>query len=116
MIVSGGAFERGNILSFIVFSFLWTTIVYCPLAWWTWSSHGWLYNLPSLDYAGGGPVYIASGCSALAYALVLGKRKHHHPEELRQRPHNTMLVFLGTVMIWFGWLGFNVCFFKCLVV
>ncbi|KAF2752988.1 ammonium transporter [Pseudovirgaria hyperparasitica] len=105
-IVIGGAFERGRIVPSLVFSFLWATIVYCPIACWTWNSNGWLYNLPSLDYAGGGPVHIASGWSALAYAFVLGKRKHHG-EKSHHKPHNTTLVFLGTVLIWFGWFGFN---------
>ena len=107
MIVVGGAFERGNIIPSLIFSFCWATIVYCPLARWTWSSQGWLYNLPAIDFAGGGPVHIASGCSALAYALVLGKRRHDGEASLR-RPHNPTLVFLGTVFIWTGWLGFNV--------
>ncbi|KAL4776753.1 ammonium transporter AmtB-like domain-containing protein [Aspergillus nidulans var. acristatus] len=106
MIVVGGAFERGGILASLVFAFVWETIVYCPLARWTWSSHGWLYNLPSVDFAGGGPVHIASGCAALAYAVVLGKRKGY-PDATMKRPHNTTLVFLGTVFIWTGWLGFN---------
>ncbi|KAL3473057.1 ammonium transporter AmtB-like domain-containing protein [Aspergillus californicus] len=106
MIVIGGAFERGGILASLIFAFVWETIVYCPLARWTWSSQGWLYNLPSIDYAGGGPVHIASGCAALAYAVVLGKRKGH-PDASMKRPHNTTLVFLGTVFIWTGWLGFN---------
>lgn len=107
MIVVGGAFERGNIIPSLIFSFFWATIVYCPIACWTWNANGWLYNLPSLDFAGGGPVHISSGWAALAYALVLGKRKHHG-EHTHGKPHNTTLVFLGTVLIWFGWFGFNV--------
>ncbi|KAI9647868.1 hypothetical protein NHQ30_004256 [Ciborinia camelliae] len=87
-IVVGGAFERGRIVPSLVFGFWWATI------------------LPSLDFAGGGPVHIASGWSALAYALVLGKRTHTG-EKSHGRPHNTTLVFLGTVLIWFGWFGFN---------
>lgn len=106
MIVVGGAFERGGILATLIFGFCWETIVYCPLARWTWSSQGWLYNLPSIDYAGGGPVHIASGCAALAYAVALGKRKGY-PNASMKQPHNTTLVFLGTVFIWTGWLGFN---------
>ncbi|OJJ50841.1 hypothetical protein ASPZODRAFT_162748 [Penicilliopsis zonata CBS 506.65] len=106
MIVVGGAFERGNILPSLVFSFFWATVVYCPIACWTWNPNGWLYNLPSLDFAGGGPVHISSGWSALAYAFVLGKRKHHG-EKSHGKPHNTTLVFLGTTLIWFGWFGFN---------
>jgi Amt family ammonium transporter len=107
MIVVGRAFERGNILPSLIFSFFWATLVYCPVARWTWSSHGWLYNLSALDFAGGGPVHIASGWAALAYAMVLGKRKDHGMVSLR-KPHNTTLVFIGTVLICFGWLGFNV--------
>ncbi|KUM65923.1 hypothetical protein ACN42_g1130 [Penicillium freii] len=106
MIVVGGAFERGNMIPSLIFSFCWATVVYCPLACWTWNSNGWLYNLPSLDFAGGGPVHIASGWSALAYAFVLGKRKNIDRFS-QAKPHNTTLVFLGTVLIWFGWFGFN---------
>ncbi|KAF2428970.1 ammonium transporter [Tothia fuscella] len=105
-IVIGGSFERGRIIPSLVFGFLWATIVYCPIACWTWNPNGWLFKLPSLDYAGGGPVHIASGCSALAYALVLGKRKHSGEKE-HGKAHNTTLVFLGTTLIWFGWFGFN---------
>ncbi|RDW92233.1 ammonium transporter-3 [Coleophoma crateriformis] len=105
-IVVGGAFERGRIIPSLVFGVLWATIVYCPIACWTWNSNGWLYNLPSLDFAGGGPVHISSGWSALAYAFVLGKRKHTG-EKSHGKAHNTSLVFLGTVLIWFGWFGFN---------
>ncbi|KAI9732301.1 MAG: hypothetical protein M1834_001508 [Cirrosporium novae-zelandiae] len=108
-IVVGGSFERGRIIPSLIFGFWWATIVYCPIACWTWNSNGWLYNLPSLDFAGGGPVHIASGWAALAYALVLGKRTHHgHEHKHHGMKHNTTLVFLGTVLIWFGWFGFNV--------
>lgn len=74
-VLVGGAFERGRIVPSLVFGFWWATVVYCPIACWTWNPSGWLYNLPSLDFAGGGPVHIASGWSALAYALVLGPRR-----------------------------------------
>jgi len=107
MIVVGGSFERGRIIPSLVFGFFWATVVYCPIVCWTWNPNGWLYNLPSLDFAGGGPVHISSGWSALAYAFVLGKRKHHG-ERSHSKPHNVSLVFLGTVLIWFGWFGFNV--------
>jgi Amt family ammonium transporter len=104
--VVGGAFERGRIVPSLVFGFFWATVVYCPIACWTWNSNGWLYKLPSLDFAGGGPVHISSGWSALAYAFVLGKRKHSG-DAAHGKPHNTTLVFLGTILIWFGWFGFN---------
>ena len=78
-----------------------------PDAQWTWNPSGWLYQFPSLDYAGGGPVHVASGFSALAYALVLGKRRGRRRKQHRQTPHNVAMVFLGTCFIWFGWLCFN---------
>ncbi|KAK5059940.1 hypothetical protein LTR84_009823 [Exophiala bonariae] len=106
MIVVGGAFERGRVIPSLFFGFWWATIVYCPIACWTWNGSGWLYNLPSLDYAGGGPVHIASGCSALAYALVLGKRKLHGQKSM-MKPHNVSMVYIGTLLIWVGWFGFN---------
>ncbi|WPH04652.1 Hypothetical protein R9X50_00754500 [Acrodontium crateriforme] len=105
-IVIGGSFERGRIVPSLVFAFFWATVVYSPIACWTWNSKGWLFNLPSLDYAGGGPVHIASGWAALAYAFVLGKRLHKG-EKSHGKPHNTTLIFLGTIFIWFGWFGFN---------
>ena len=103
-VMIGGAFERGRLFPSMIFAFLWATVVYCPISYWTWNPSGWLYNLPSLDYAGGGPVHVSSGFSALAYALVLGKRK---VKLNRRRPHNVTMVFLGTCFIWFGWLCFN---------
>lgn len=106
-IVIGCAFERGRIIPSLVFGFFWATIVYCPIACWTWNPNGWLYNLPSLDFAGGGPVHISSGWSALAYAFVLGKRKHRG-QKPHGKAHNTTLVFLGTILIWFGRFWFNV--------
>ena len=73
---------------------------------WTWNAGGWLYQLPALDFAGGGPVHISSGCAGLAYALVLGKR-HRHGDRHVHTPHQVTIVFLGSVLIWFGWFGFN---------
>lgn len=91
----------------LVFGFFWATIVYCPIACWTWNPSGWLYNLPSLDFAGGGPVHIASGWAALAYALVLGKRRKNPEDRTHGKAHNVTLTFLGTCLIYFGWFGFN---------
>jgi Amt family ammonium transporter len=106
MIVVGGSFERGRIVPSMIFSFFWATVVYCPIAYWTWNANGWLFNLPGLDFAGGGPVHISSGCAGLAYALVLGKRVKHGEKKF-YKPHNVTIVFLGTCLIWFGWFGFN---------
>lgn len=79
-----------------------TTIVYDPIACSTWNPSGWSYKLGGLDYAGGTPVHIASGCTALAYSLLLGDRKGY-----RSRPHNVSMVVIGTVWLWVGWMGFN---------
>ncbi|RPB00690.1 ammonium transporter MEP1 [Choiromyces venosus 120613-1] len=104
-IVMGAIAERGRVLPAMVFSFLWTTLVYCPIACWVWNINGWAFGYGVLDYAGGGPVEIASGVGALAYSLVLGKRQEKML--LNFRPHNVSLITLGTILLWFGWLGFN---------
>jgi hypothetical protein len=96
MIVVGGSFERGRIMPSMIFGFLWATVVYCPIVYWTWNPDGWLYKLPGLDFAGGGPVHISSGTAGLAYALVLGKRKHYSQKQI-YKPHNVTIIFLGTV-------------------
>lgn len=104
-IVMGAIAERGRVLPAMVFTFIWTTVVYCPIACWVWGKNGWALKFGVLDYAGGGPVEIASGVSALAYSLVLGKRQEKML--LNFRPHNVSLITLGTILLWFGWLGFN---------
>ena len=96
MIVVGGSFEWGRILPSLIFSFLWATVVYCPIAYWAWNPNGWLFNLPGLDFAGGGPVHVSSGTAGLAYALVLGKRKDYGQKPF-YKPHNVSIIFLGTV-------------------
>lgn len=89
----------------MVFTFFWATLVYCPIACWVWNINGWAFKYGVLDYAGGGPVEIASGMSGLAYSLVLGRRQEKMMVNFR--PHNVSLIVLGTVFLWFGWLGFN---------
>ncbi|ODQ56075.1 ammonium transporter MEP2 [Saitoella complicata NRRL Y-17804] len=103
----GAAAERGRMLPCLVFIFVWSTIVYDVLAEWTWNPAGWLYKLGSYDFAGGTPVHISSGTAALAYSVMLGKRRGHGTHELNFRPHNVTHVVLGTVFLWFGWFGFN---------
>ncbi|KAF8845456.1 ammonium transporter [Paxillus ammoniavirescens] len=104
-ILMGGIAERGRLLPAMVFTFLWLTLVYCPLACWAWNINGWGFKWGVLDYAGGGPVEIGSGVGGLAYAWVLGRRQEK--ELLNFRPHNVSMVNLGTFILWFGWLGFN---------
>ena len=111
MIVMGGAMERGRLMPSCVFIFIWSTIVYDPIACWTWNPNGWLFKLGSLDFAGGGPVHIASGSAALAYAIILGRRRDHKGQICSKvpsyRPHNVSMVIIGIVFLWFGWFGFN---------
>ncbi|OZJ06888.1 hypothetical protein BZG36_00008 [Bifiguratus adelaidae] len=101
----GAAAERARLLPMIIFIFVWTTIVYDPIACWTWNSSGWSFKLGGLDFAGGTPVHISSGAASLAYALKLGKRHGHGTEDFK--PHNMSNVVLGTAFLWFGWFGFN---------
>ncbi|GJC90939.1 ammonium transporter 1 [Colletotrichum liriopes] len=104
----GAIADRGRILPAMVFAFVWATIVYDPIAYWTWNGNGWLFTLGSLDFAGGTPVHISSGAAALAYSLMLGKRTGYtRVHGLPYRPHNVTHVVLGTVFLWVGWFGFN---------
>ncbi|KAL1405277.1 hypothetical protein Q8F55_008904 [Vanrija albida] len=103
----GGFAERSRIGPVMVFMFIWLTIVYCPIACWTWNPNGWTAKMGGLDFAGGTPVHISSGTAAFAISLYLGKRRGYGTERLAYKPHNTAFVVLGTVFLWFGWFGFN---------
>ncbi|ODV68312.1 ammonium transporter [Hyphopichia burtonii NRRL Y-1933] len=109
ILMVGAGCERARLGPMMVFLFIWLTVVYCPIAFWTWNTHGWLATLGALDFAGGGPVHLNSGVSALAYSLLLGKR--HDPvangKVPKYRPHSFTTLALGTVFLWFGWFGFN---------
>ena len=87
--------------------FVWTTLVYDPIAYWTWNANGWSAKMGGLDFAGGTPVHISSGTAALAISIYLGRRRGYGTERLAYKPHNTSYVVLGTVFLWFGWFGFN---------
>ncbi|KAL1303876.1 hypothetical protein AAFC00_000330 [Neodothiora populina] len=107
-IATGAVAERGRMLPCVVFMFIWTTVIYDPIACWTWNPSGWVYQFGGLDFAGGTPVHIASGCAALAYSLMLGPRRSsdsHH--DLDYRPQNITHIVIGTVFLWVGWFGFN---------
>ncbi|KJA21586.1 hypothetical protein HYPSUDRAFT_187349 [Hypholoma sublateritium FD-334 SS-4] len=103
----GAIAERGRLGPLLVFIFVWTTLVYDPLACWTWNSNGWSFVLGGLDFAGGTPVHISSGTAALAISIYLGKRRGYGTERLAYKPQNTTYVIIGTVFLWFGWFGFN---------
>jgi Amt family ammonium transporter len=101
-----GAFaERMRFSAFCVFSLLWATLVYDPVAHWIWGSGGFLRNWGALDFAGGAVVHINAGMTALAAALVLGRRQGY-PEGISP-PHNLPFAVLGAGLLWFGWFGFN---------
>lgn len=108
-VIACGAFaDRARLLPIMVFVFCWSTVVYCPLAYASWNvGNGWMNKLGTLDFAGGTPVHISSGTAALAISLFLGRRKGYGTETLAYRPHNVSYVVLGTVLLWFGWNGFN---------
>ncbi|KAF7350126.1 Ammonium transporter [Mycena venus] len=103
----GAVAERGRLWPLIIFVFAWSTLVYDPIACWTWNSNGWSFVLGGLDFAGGSPVHISSGSAALAISVYLGKRTGWGSARLAYKPHNTSYVILGTVFLWFGWFGFN---------
>ncbi len=104
-LISGAIAERMKFSAYIVFILLWTTIVYDPIAHWVWGTGGWLKGLGTLDFAGGIVVHITSGISALAAALLMGKRKNYLREPMP--PHNLPMTVLGAGLLWFGWFGFN---------
>ncbi|MEE8386268.1 MAG: ammonium transporter, partial [Dehalococcoidia bacterium] len=104
-----GAFaERAKFRTLIVFTVIWITIVYAPVAHWVWGQGGWLQDLwggASLDFAGGSVVHINAGVAALVAAFIFGKRLGYGKEPME--PHNVSMVVLGAVLLWFGWFGFN---------
>jgi Amt family ammonium transporter len=102
---TGAIVERIKFSALCVFSALWLTIVYAPVAHWVWGSGGWLAKYGVLDFAGGSVVHINAGVSALALVLLLGKRRGF-PQDAME-PNNIPLVVLGAGLLWFGWFGFN---------
>ena len=103
-LISGAVVERMRFSAFLVFAALWSVLVYAVLAHWVFGG-GWLQEKGTLDFAGGVPVEMGSGFSALAAALVVGARKDYGRQALL--PHNAVYVLLGAGLLWFGWFGFN---------
>ncbi len=104
-LIIGAYAERVKFPAFLLFTILWATFVYDPLAHWVWGTGGWLKNLGALDFAGGIVVHVSSGISALVLALLLGKRIGYNHKPIR--PHNLPFTVLGGALLWFGWFGFN---------
>jgi Amt family ammonium transporter len=118
-LIIGACAERIKFRSLLIFIVLWSTLIYAPIAHWVWNPDGWLRAIGAVDFAGGIVVHIAAGLSALAAALVVGRRKgciywKDHMKALdskdRQtefKPTNIPYVILGASLLWFGWFGFN---------
>ena len=109
-LISGAVAERMKFSAWLLFTVLWVTFVYFPLAHMVWGKGGWFNwalggTIPVLDFAGGTVVHISSGVSALVCALVLGKRLGYPREPMP--PHNVVLSLIGTGLLWVGWFGFN---------
>jgi ammonium transporter, Amt family len=104
-LITGAFAERMRFISFLLFTLLWATFVYNPLAHWVWGSGGWLAKMGALDFAGGTVVHISSGASALAAALMVGKRLGYG--STAYIPHNLPMTITGAALLWFGWFGFN---------
>ena len=105
-LVVGAVAERIRFTSYILFTVLFSLLVYAPLAHWSWHPDGFLFKMGVLDFAGGTVVHISAGCAALAGALVL-KRRKVHIENREIPPANVPYVLIGTGLLWFGWFGFN---------
>ncbi len=103
-LISGAFAERKGFGAFVVFTLIWSLVVYSPLAHMVWSTGGWLFQLGALDFAGGTVVHISSGISALVVAFVIGKRR---AGEDKMDPHDVPMTILGAGLLWFGWFGFN---------
>lgn len=104
-LITGAFAERMKFSSFLVFSVVWTVVVYNPVCHWIWGSGGWLAAKGVLDFAGGLVVHLTSGAAALAAAIIIGPRKGYGKENFL--PHNLPMTLLGTGLLWFGWFGFN---------
>lgn len=104
-LITGAFAERMKFSAFLIFTLVWTTVVYNPVCHWVWASGGWMNKMGVLDFAGGNVVHINSGIAALAAALVIGKR--HGYGSTSYIPHNLPMTITGAALLWFGWFGFN---------
>jgi ammonium transporter, Amt family len=104
-LMTGAFAERMKFSTFLVFSLLWATLIYDPLAHWVWGVGGYLRNMGALDFAGGTVVHISAGISALVAVIIMGKRVGHGKTPMP--PHNLPFAVIGAAMLWVGWFGFN---------
>jgi Amt family ammonium transporter len=103
-LITGAFAERMKFTAFLLFTVLWSTLVYLPVCHWVWGG-GWIGGHGALDFAGGTVIHINSGAAALVAAIVIGKRKGWGKEAFH--PHNLTMTVLGASILWFGWFGFN---------
>ncbi len=123
-LIIGACAERIRFKSLLIFVLLWSTLIYSPIAHWLWNVNGWLHVLGAWDFAGGIVVHVAAGLSALAAALIVGRRKGcvYWKDQMKAldrkeasmpamgaefKPTNIPYVILGAGLLWFGWFGFN---------
>jgi len=111
-LITGAFAERKRFKAFVIFSLLWSTLVYDPIAHWVWGHGGWIgTQLGAVDFAGGTVVHISSGVSALVAAWVLGPRlstlSGRSEDGESNEPHDATMTVLGASLLWFGWFGFN---------
>ncbi len=123
-LIIGACAERIRFKSLLIFVILWSTLIYSPIAHWLWNVNGWLHVLGAWDFAGGIVVHVAAGLSALAAALIVGRRKGcvYWKDQMKAldrknasppamgtefKPTNIPYVILGAGLLWFGWFGFN---------
>lgn len=104
-LITGAFAERMKFSTFLVFILLWATFVYNPLCHWVWGVGGWMGAMGALDFAGGTVVHISSGISALAAAIIVGRRRGYGSTAFI--PHNLPMTITGAALLWFGWFGFN---------
>jgi Amt family ammonium transporter len=104
-LICGAYAERMKFTGFLLFTLIWITVIYDPLAHWVWGVGGWMRDMGALDFAGGTVVHISSGASALACCIFLGRRRGYKKTPFM--PHNLPMTILGAGLLWFGWFGFN---------
>ena len=104
-LILGSFAERVKFSGFLLFTMLWSILVYMPMAHWVWGG-GFLQQMGAIDFAGGTVVHINAGISALMMALLVGRRTDYRPGQ-PMMPHNVAFVFMGTAFLWLGWFGFN---------
>jgi Amt family ammonium transporter len=104
-LISGAYAERMKFSTYVVFTIVWSAVIYSPICHWVWGPGGWLLTRGALDFAGGTVVHLSSGVSALVAAIVLGKRIGY--PKRKSPPHNLTMTLLGAGILWVGWFGFN---------